>query len=405
MKMTSRGGGARGRAFLATAGLSSASAYRSSTTPEQVRVAFGDDPRSSVRIVWQTAQPTRQRLVEFGETPSLGRVEAGTRPTYAYETGALAEVSLTRLRPGRTYYYRVGDPEGGWSPIRTFRTVDRSLEHFSFTAFGDHGIAPDSQKNVQNIVRERPAFHVLLGDISYANGNQPVWDDYFRQIEPMAATIPTMPVLGNHENEKLKMGEAVQPIGYVAYLARFALPGKETWYAFSVGSARFLGLNSDDPKNPEQLRWLEEELRRARRDRSVGWVIVLQHHPLFGSTKGRGDNAPLAETLQPFFDRYHVDLVLSGHDHHYERQHPLRGTEIVQTTPSPYQKGRGTLYLTQGGGGKSLYDFVAEKPEKCAIRDRSSGYLKVTVAGKKRLSIESKRVDGSLIEIVEIIEQ
>ena len=375
----------------------------SDTTPEQVRVALGDDPRSSVRIVWQTARPTARRIVEYGETDALGRVAEGIRPSYAYETGALAEATLRRLKPGRAYFYRVGDPEGGWSPVRTFRTANRWPERFTFTAFGDHGVSPDARTNVANILAEKPVFHALLGDISYANGNQPVWDDYFRQIEPMASAIPTMPVLGNHENEKLKKGDSVQPIGYVSYLARFALPGKETWYAFSVGHARFLGLNSDDPSNPEQLRWLEDELRRARRDRSVGWLIVLQHHPLFGSTKGRGDNEPLAKVFQPYFDRYQVDLVLAGHDHHYERQHPMRGAQIVQTTPAPYKKGRGTLYITQGGGGKSLYDFVEEKPAKCAVRDKSAGYLKVTVEGRNRLTIESKRVDGSLIESIDIV--
>jgi hypothetical protein len=374
---------------------------RRSTQPEQLRIAYGDDPTTTMTVVWQTTQPTQKQVVEYGTTRGLGMRAEGTRPTYPYETGAIAEVRLSGLRPGTTYYYRVGDPDGGWSGVHAFRTGDLRPKRFAFTAFGDHGIAADSVKNVQNILAERPAFHLLLGDVSYANGNQPVWDDYLHQIEPLARTTPFMLTLGNHENEKLRRDGQEILLGYISYLARFGLPGGEKWYSFDYGPARFVAFNSDDYTNLEQLAWLERTLTEARSNPAVGWVIVFQHHPLYGSSKGRGDNPRLIQTVAPLYDRYRVDLVLCGHDHHYERQFPLRNGQAVTDRKTDYRQGEGTLYIVEGGGGKSLYDFIEPQPTICALREKTNGYLRFTV-DHKQLVIEAKRIDRSRIETIRI---
>jgi hypothetical protein len=94
--------------------------------------------------------------------------------------------------------------------------------------------------------------------------------------------------------------------------------------------------------------------------------------------------------------------VLAGHDHHYERQYPLREGHITTKEKTGYQKGRGTLYMIQGGGGKSLYDFSDPMPEVCAVREKTTGYLSVTVRQSGPLTIEAKRTDGSSIEKIEI---
>lgn len=353
-------------------------------------------------IVWQTAKPTKKPTVEYGTSRALGMSAPATRPTYAYETGVLSEVRLTNLRPRTTYYYRVGDSEGGWSKVHSFRTGDPRPGKFVFTAFGDHGVTPEAAKNVQNVLAEKPVFHALLGDVSYANGTQPIWDEYLRQIEPMTCQIPYMLTLGNHENETVTLGTEKKRVGYISYLARFALPGGEQWYAFDYGHARFVAFNSDDYTNPEQLVWLEKTLTDAQRNPVISWVIVLQHHPLYGSSKGRDNNTKLIEKMAPLYDKYKVDLVLCGHDHHYERQFPLRGGRPTTDKLTDYRKGEGTLYMIQGGGGKSLYDFTTPtKPEICALRDKSNGYLRVTVE-RGQLTIEAKRVDRSRIETVKI---
>jgi len=377
---------------------------RQVTTPEQVHISFGGRPTSEIRVVWQTPAPTQTQTVEYGTTAALGQVAKGKRVRYEYETGAIAEVSLNGLKAGTTYHYRVGDPTGGWSPVRKFKTAVADPESFFFTAFGDHGVGTIPAQSVKNMTEENAAFHLLLGDISYANGTQSIWDQYLRQIEPMASQIPLMAAIGNHENEDLKINGVEKPIGYVAYLARFAHPGNEQWYTFDYGNARFVSVNSDDYSNADQLKCIDRTLAKARQDRNVKWLIVLQHHPLYGTSKGRGNNDGLIRAFAPLFDRYKVDLVLAGHDHHYERQYPLRHGTITSKEQTGYKRGDGTLYVIQGGGGKSLYDFSDPKPDICAVREKSHGYLRVTVPRVGPLKIEAKRIDGSAIETIEIRE-
>lgn len=374
--------------------------------PEQVRISYGEDPTRVVRVMWQMATELPSRVVEYGPTKQLGMTATASRPRYAYETGAIAEATLYNLKPNTTYFYRVGSPSAGagWSEVREFRTADPNPREFKFTAFGDQGVSVDAARNVQNIIAEKPAFHVLLGDISYANGNQPVWDDYLRQIEPMTSQIPYMLALGNHENEDMKVDGKEQSIGYVSALARFALPGFEQWYTFDYGNARFVSINSDNLEHPAQLDWIDKTLAAARQDKRVKWVIVFQHHPLYGTSKGRGDRPDLIKALGPIYDRHKVDLVLCGHDHHYERQYPMRAGVITSKAKTGYKRGDGTLYMIQGGGGKGLYDFSDPIPEKCALREKTYGYLRVTVRRSGPLTIEGLRGDRTLIEKIDILE-
>jgi len=122
------------------------------------------------------------------------------------------------------------------------------------------------------------------------------------------------------------------------------------WYSFTAGSVRVISLNNDDVafqdggnsyvhgySGGEQKRWLATELADARRDRNVDWLVVCMHQTAI-STADRTNGADLGirEEWLPLFDQYQVDLVLCGHEHHYERSHPLRGAQNTDTrTPIP----------------------------------------------------------------------
>lgn len=76
----------------------------------------------------------------------------------------------------------------------------------------------------------------------------------------------------------------------------------------------------------QQTMWLERTLRQARSDGSVDMIVVFMHHcPLSSNTSGNGTDLGIRKTWLPLFDAYEVDLVLSGHEHVYERSFPVRG--------------------------------------------------------------------------------
>jgi 3',5'-cyclic AMP phosphodiesterase CpdA len=155
-----------------------------------------------------------------------------------------------------------------------------------------------------------------------------------------------------------------------------SLQTRGLWYSFTAGSVRVVSLNNDDVafqdggnfyvhgySAGEQKRWLANELADARRDPDVDWLVVCMHQTAISTAdKANGADLGIRQEWLPLFDQYQVDLVVCGHEHHYERSHPVRGTQGNDTrTPIPVDTRddlidttRGTVHLVIGGGGTSL---------------------------------------------------
>jgi hypothetical protein len=71
----------------------------------------------------------------------------------------------------------------------------------------------------------------------------------------------------------------------------------------------------------DQLEWLQQELKKSQSD----WKIVYFHHPLYSSGKTHGPNLDLRKVLEPIFITNGVSMVLTGHEHFYERIKPQHG--------------------------------------------------------------------------------
>jgi hypothetical protein len=121
-----------------------------------------------------------------------------------------------------------------------------------------------------------------------------------------------------------------------------------------------------------QTAWLERTLAAGRRDDSVDWIVVQMHQcACSSSATGNGSDLGIRQQWLPLFDRYQVDLVLSGHDHDYERSFPVRGADanaghevatgaVVDTLrPHPvtttdngvFDTSQGSVHLILGCGG------------------------------------------------------
>ena len=287
------------------------------------------------------------------------------------------------LRPDTGYSYVVtaDNLRNGAPPVRgSVRTAPAGRVPFRFTSFGDLA-TPNTQwvlsygqsaYAVRAVESFQPLFHLLNGDLCYADLNpavQPeVWRDFGNNNQASAAFRPWMPCPGNHEIE-FDNG----PQGYTSYLTRYLLPDNGVprfrghWYSFQVGSALFVSLDADDvvyqdagplvsgpaaltpaasTGNPAiapgtslyvrgysggaQTAWLRRTLAAARADRSVDWIIVQMHQDAASSSAtGNGSDLGIREEWLPLFDAYQVDLVLCGHDHDYERSFPVRGYDSM----------------------------------------------------------------------------
>ncbi|MGA2189180.1 MAG: metallophosphoesterase family protein [Steroidobacteraceae bacterium] len=401
-------------------------------TPEQIHLTWGEDPAAAVVVSWASPAQSVNPRVEFGASPRLGTTVHAVQRTYTDglngQTVFTYHARLDALAPDAVFHYAVtadNDRNRG-KPFRAAsRTAPRGRAPFRFTSYGDLATpvtswllsSPQSRFAVQAVERFKPLFHLLNGDLCYANMNpaaQPaVWADFGNNIQTSAAHRPWMPCPGNHE---IEFHNGAQ--GFGAYLTRFSLPTNGTafpglWYRFRVGSALFISLSADDViyqdsgafvAGPEPLRpaastgnaaiepgtslylhgfsggaqtaWLEKTLSEASADAAIDWIIVQMHQDALSSSKhGNGSDKGIRETWLPLFDRHGVDLVLCGHDHDYERSWPVRGCNrdvgrdaatgstldtcqpkpVITADPADgrFDTSRGTIHFILGGGGTS----------------------------------------------------
>jgi hypothetical protein len=398
--------------------------------PEQIHLTWGADPTSEVVVSWASLIESENPRVRFMASGGSWQTQPGVQRTYT--DGMNGRVVFTyhaRLRdlnPGAAYQYEVtadNDSNAGKPFSGSFKTAPRGRAAFRWTSYGDLATPntrwkisyPQSRFAVQAVERFEPLFHLLNGDLCYANINpthQPdVWRDFGNNNQVSAANRPWMPCPGNHEVEHHN-----GPQGYDSYLTRYTLPDNGTtfpgrWYSFRIGSALFVSLDASDvafqdsgplvagpdpwipaastgnpPVPPgssfyihdysrgEQTRWLEKTLSAASTDRDIDWIIIQMHQDaLSSSTLGNGSDKGIREAWLPLFDRYGVDLVLCGHDHDYERSYPVRGCNhdagvdaqtgaVVDTLqPKPvmtadpadatFDTTHGAIHLILGGGG------------------------------------------------------
>jgi len=119
------------------------------------------------------------------------------------------------------------------------------------------------------------------------------------------------------------------------YYKLFNMDGK-LYYTFSPSpNVRFFALESTYPV-PEQFEWLENELKSS----GSAWKIVFFHHPLYSSGDRHGSDLRLRDVLEPLLIKYNVSVVLTGHDHFYERVKPQKGiTYFVTGSGGQLRKG------------------------------------------------------------------
>jgi len=392
--------------------------------PTGVHTAYGDPPTTNLTISWVGPASTTAEVRYGPADGDRDQVAQATSEPIPYHDRRAYQASLTDLEPNTTYGYEIQLDQGSWGPAEVATAPEPGANGtHTFTVYADHGTAGAGTENVEDkparvdelVDQLDPDVHLVPGDLAYADGSPETWDDHQAQIQPVASRVPYMVVPGNHEREDAPdeasaddapVGEP-EPAqqGFAQYDARFAMPsGPEgRWHAFQHGNVLVVALNSEtacdgpnerDSMAPgpgrgcepigsedrdeftlreDQTRFLADQLSRAENDTAIDWTIVLSHHPLVSSGP-HGDTEILREGWGPILDRYGAALVLAGHDHVYERTHPLQEDEVATN---------GTVHLTAGAAGSHLYSFPDEEPPNAtAVRQNTThGVLELAVDG------------------------
>lgn len=156
---------------------------------------------------------------------------------------------------------------------------------------------------------------LLLGDNVYPSGEPAELPSTV--FEPFSEVLDDgtdlLAILGNHD----------EPNGD-AQLEALGIPGH--WWMEERGDVLLVGLDSNQPENPDQLAFLETALGSSE----ATWKIVALHKPPYSAGYQGSDEAARA-VFTPIFQRHAVQLVLSGHDHDYQRSKEIDGVTYVVT--------------------------------------------------------------------------
>ncbi len=231
-------------------------------------------------------------------------------------------------------------------------------------AVGDiAGCNTTNDDKVAKFVRSRTAQVALLGDTVYDNGTP---EEYANCFDPHWGSIlhRLRPAVGNHEYHTPGAS------GYFDYFGERAVRPGKGWYAYNLGDhwraivlnsqcAEVGGCTADSP----QGRWLADALERAGSRN----VLAYFHVPRYSS--GLHGSSTTVKPLFRALYRARADIVLSGHDHSYERFAPqnARGE----------RRSHGVQQFVVGTGGRGLYPFGTIRPHSRARNNKTYGVLRL----------------------------
>lgn len=305
---------------------------------------------STMTVTWQTTYSNSGSIVAYDEISRDGNLSLyrysvnGSTHTYVGASGWLHDAELIGLKPNSTYYFVCGGEIGGYSPERSFKTAPIGPSNLRFVVGGDCRSNPVQRDLISSAMREfNPSFVLFGGDFVDSGYNQTQWDDFLGSLNLLwigsnGLSIPIVPCLGNHEENATN------------YFEQFALPGNEQWYSLDWGElVHLVVLNSEADPSGEQLAWLENDLASHE---NFAWKFAIFHRPPFSSSN-HGSWTEGQQYWCPIFDRYHVNIVFSGHDHDYERSKPINYTASKTSPQDSYSNG--TMYIVSGGWGAPLH--------------------------------------------------
>jgi 3',5'-cyclic AMP phosphodiesterase CpdA len=241
-----------------------------------------------------------------------------------------------------------------------------------FAAVGDTGTGGRNQMDVAQAMVDAYAaapygFVVHVGDVSYRGSILDRWEDvWVRPYKSLFdAGVRFEVALGNHELEEGQSEETLQWIEARLQQLGYA----ETYRVVPYGPVDFFFLDSSTPlvtgeRSGEQLAWLEDVLAGS----TARWKVAVMHHAPYSSSLKRGSNVELREAVEPLFVKHGVQLVLTGHDHLYERTHPQSGVTFVVTGAGAKLSDIGRSDFTAAAEGVLQFMMIEVDREVMTIR-------------------------------------
>lgn len=349
----------------------------------------------------------------------------GLMATYTTQKARKYTAEITGLETGKTYYYRVGISEtGNFSTPVAFTVKNEETSGFTFINVNDSQgmIASDYDTYLNTLAEAKSqfagaAFVLHAGDFVDDGSNEDYWT---WALEGVSESVSYVPSTGNHE-AKSKVEGITDPNAIISHfqVQNQDIPKQDTstgiYYSYEYKNATFIVLNTNDVTDDgylsdAQYDWAYEKAKNAQTD----WKIILMHKSPYsnGPHAKDADVVAIRKQLNNLTAACDVDLVMSGHDHVYNRTPYLAQgkTQQVTTRTTSYQGNNyttavnpsGTVFVIAGTAGVKNYvqTPVSTVPSEKTFQQTCPVYAGVTIDDGK-LYYRAYQVKNGVSELVD----
>ena len=221
------------------------------------------------------------------------------------------KVSLARLTPGATYYYKVGDGKT-WSDTQSFKMPAAGAESTNFFILGD--IQSSDTANLSHVLKDLASdktvydFAIQTGDaIDNVTEYVKNWRPFLNAVNSKTLSgVDMIHVMGNHEYYGDLDGEISNAI--------YDLPvsTQNSWYKMEYGKVCVVAINNG-AKLAETLADIAENLTT-----DCIWKVLVAHEPIYGT-----ESVSATPEIISSIEKAGFDFVFGGDDHAYARTYPM----------------------------------------------------------------------------------
>ena len=277
--------------------------------------------------------------------------------------------------------------------------VDEKSE-IDFVTAGDYGCDSVTRNTIKNMEDLNPDLVLALGDLSEVKDQ----DCFFKIISSL-----------DDGRVKISLGEdGTSGKRYFDYIRHFEL--EDPYYSFDYRNTHFLAMSTGKGSiipyeiGSEQYQFVRDDLSKAANNSEIDWIIVYGYRPFYSSPTVHPSSENLRETYPPLFEEYGVDLVITSHNHNYQRSYPLVYNAqhsnlpiIKDVNASHYNAPGAPVYIVAGTAGSNLYALTGQAPY-IATQFEKSGFLHVNISEADRdvlsgsfFNIETRNFDDQFV--------
>jgi hypothetical protein len=321
-----------------------------------------------------------------------GRTDFDGKFVYSWMIGKKGDVGplIMEIKVSRQGYtsssgtgsFDITDSSGS-SKIKNFSgNLSNEKSEFDFVVAGDYGCDSKTRQTINIMEKENTDLVFALGDLSEVKDPK----CFFNLVSKLDGNNKFKIALGEDDTDSNKIHSSSR---FSDFVRHFDLDSP--FYSFDYQNVHFLAMSTGKgsyipyENGSAQYQFIDNDLNKATNNSNIDWIIVYGYRPFYTSPTIHPAEEIVRETYAPLFEKYGVDLVITSHNHNYQRSYPLvynmehsRHPIVKDVNATHYYMPGVPIYVGVGTAGNNLYDFRGQAPFM-VTQIRETGFLHVNI--------------------------